>query len=525
MIINKNDYLEIQNDIVRLSSDLISKDELDSFNRHITEKLLKFTPTLMIYGTYNAGKSSLLNALFGKEEVAKTGDAPETKEIHEYEYNGYTIFDTPGMNARSEDDIVTSEHLKKSEVIIFVISNNGSMEDDYIYNKISEVVRDKKPIIIVLNNKNGINPDSIEAKESMIKVGENLRKIGDRNGIDKIETKVKLCMVNAKTALKGKLDEKNIILKKSNILQLETMIESLLEESGNKEVINSLNGYIQDFINSIISKIDNMIDSVEVKKTEELITYLEKFKQSSEIKLRNSVSKKMPTFTDNITSMLLSADTSQDDINSYISGTLNEINNNAMMISENIVRDLSIKIDGFSQEFKNIIMEDIEMNISSNSDDPEDDSYISEDIKNKVGETLKDKKLIEEGAKQILTKAKDLLPKSVMFGKGPVWISKFASKAAIGINVAVEAYSMYSANKEHQKMIEDERNRTLGAKNSAETLAESIQDSFFKNIDDLMVDTFNNLILNFKDASKKLSNDNNSLITKKENLQRLVYRL
>ena len=525
MIIDKNDYLEIQKDIIRISSDLISKDELDGFNRHITEKLLNFKPTLMIYGTYNAGKSSLLNALFGKEEIAKTGDAPETKEIHEYEYNGYTIFDTPGMNARSEDDIVTSEHLQKSEVIIFVISNSGSLEEEFVYNKISEVVRDNKPIIIVLNNKNGIDPASIEAKESMIKVGENLRKIGDRNGIDKIETKVNLCMVNARTALKGKLDKKNIILKKSNIIQLENMIEKLLEESGNKEVINSLNSYIQTFINSVIRKIDNNIDNIEVQKTEELITYLEKFKKSSYIKLKNLVSKKMPTFIDNITSMLLNADTSEDEINSYISHTMDEINNNAIKVSENIERDLSIKIDVFSQEFKNITTENIEINISKNSDDPEEDSYIPEGVKNKIGETIKDKKLIEEGAKQILTRAKDLLPKSVMFGKGPVWISKIAGKAAIGISVAVEVYSMYSANKEHQQMIEDERNRTLGAKNSAESLADSIQSSFFENIDDLMVDTFNNLILGFKDASKKLNTDNNSLITKKENLQSLVYRL
>ncbi len=525
MIIDKNDYLEVQKNIVSLSSDLMSKDELDDFNRHITEKLLNFKPTLMIYGTYNAGKSSLLNSLFGKDEIAKTGDAPETKEIHEYEYNGYTIFDTPGMNARSEDDIVTSEHLKKSEVIIFVISNSGSLEEEYVYNKISEVVRDNKPVIIVLNNKNGIDPGSIEAKESMIKVGENLRKIGDRNGIEKIETKVSLCMVNARTALKGKLEKKNIILKKSNILQLEYMIEKILEESGNKEVINSLNGYINDFISSIINKIDNKINNIEVQKTEELITYLEKFKRRSEIKLKNLVSKKIPSFIDNITSMLLNSDTSEDEINSYISNAMNEINNNAIKVSENIERELSIKIDDFSQEFKSITTEDIEINISSNSNDSEEAPYIPEDIKNRIGETLKDKKLIEESAKQILTRAKDLLPKSVMFGKGPVWISKAASKAGIGISVALEAYNMYSANKEHQQMIEGERNRTLEAKNSAESLADSIQSDFFNNIDDLMIDIFNNLILDFKDASKNLNTDNNSLITKKYNLQSLGYRL
>lgn len=524
MVVDKNSYFKIQQDIVKYSVDLVAKDELDSFNQHIEAKLSDFKPTLMIYGTYNAGKSTLLNALFGKDEMAKTGDAPETKEVHKYEYNGYTIFDTPGMNARSEDDIVTKEHLEKSEVIIFVISNNGSLEEDYVYNKISEVVKAKKPIIIVLNNKNGTDPYSTEAKESMIKVGENLRKIGDRNGIDKIESRVNLCMVNAKTALKGKLEKKNLILKKSNILQLESMIEKLLEESGSKEVINALNIYVQNFLDSVIRKIDNKIDNVEVQKTEELITYLEKFKQSSEIKLKNLVSKKMPTFIDNITSMLL-GNTLENDINSYISDTINEINNQAMDISKNIENDLSIKIDDFSQEFKTMSAEYTDIGMSNNSNKSEEDSYISDEFKSKIGDTLKDKKVMEEGAKQILTQAKSWLPKSVMYGKGPVWISKAAGKAAIGLSVALEMYSMYSANKEHQQMIEEERNRTLGAKSSAESLADNIQSSLFNSIDEMIADTFNTLIVGFKDASKKLNNDNSYLIEKKESLQSMLNKL
>ena len=525
MIIDKNCYVQIEKEVVKYSDGLIAKNEIDSFVQHIEVKLADFKPTLMIYGTYNAGKSTLLNALFGQEEMAKTGDAPETKEVHEYTYNGYTIFDTPGMNARSEDDITTTEHLEKSEVILFVLSNNGSLEEDYVYNKISEVVKMKKPIIIVLNNKNGIDPDSLQAKESIMKVGENLRKIGDRNDIENIETKVNICMVNAKTALKGKIENKKLILKKSNILQLEKMIEKLLNTSGSNEVINALNIYIQNFIERVINDIDSKIDNIEVQKTEEMITYFEKFKQSSSIRLKNLVSKKMPTFVDTITSMLLTSNPSKDEINSYISDTIDKINIQAMEIVENIESDLSIKIEDFSYEFKNLDAEYSEVNILKANDKSNEESYIPEDIKNKMGETLKDKRVIEEGAKQALTKAKELLPENVMYGKGPVWISKAAGKAAIGVSVAMEAYNIYSANKEHQQMIEDERNRTLGAKNSAETVADQIQSSLFNSIDDMTNDLFNNLIMSFKDSSKKLNQDNNTLIEQKEALQGLLNQL
>jgi len=523
MLTDKNSYIEIQKEITQLTTNIVSKDELENFTQHIASKISNFNPTLMIYGTYNAGKSTLLNALFGQEEIAKTGDAPETKDVHKYEYNGYTIFDTPGMNAKSEDDVVTAEHLEKSEVILFVISNNGSLEEEYVYQKICEVVKANKPIIIVLNNKNGVDPESSESKQSMVKVGVNLRKIGDRNNIDKIETKVNLCMVNAKTALKGKVENKKLILKKSNIVQLETMIEKVLEESGNNEVINALNIYIQNFIDSTTDRIDGKIDNVELQKLEELITYLEKFKQSSEIKFKNIVNKKMPSMVENITSGILNQN--QSDIDTYINTILEDVINQIENVSININEELSIKIDDFSNEFKKVTADYEDIDVSVDTDESsEESSYIPDDIKNKIGETLKDKRVIEEGAKQILAKAKDWLPKDLMFGKGPAWISKAAGKFAMGLSIAIEGYNIYSANQEHQQMIENERNRMLGAKNSAESIVENIQSSLYVSIDDMVADTFNTLIIGFKDESRKLSNDNKSLLDTKESLRSISNR-
>lgn len=524
MVIDKNDYLDIQKKIKTYSKGLVSKEEIDSFNKHIEIKLLDFKPTLMIYGTYNAGKSTLLNALYGQEELAKTGDAPETKEVHEYKYNGYTIFDTPGLNARSDDDIVTKEHLDKSEVILFVISNNGSLEEEYVYDKISEVVRAKKPIIIVLNNKSGIDPNSVEAIELINKVGENLRKIGDRHGIEKIESKVSLCMINAKTALKGKLENKKLILKKSNILELEKMIEKLLSEAGSVEVINALNLYIQKFVDSVIEKIDNKIDNVEVQKIEELVTYLEKYKQGSTTKLENVVNKKMPIFIDTVTSMLLSENTTDDMLNSYCTDTVGEIVEEITNIYQQIANNLKTKIDDFSKEFEDINAEYSDIRISRNSN-KEDDSFISDDIKNKFKETITDPKVTKEATKQLLTNAKKWLPKNVMFGKGPAWINKAAGKAAIGISVAIEAYNIYSAQREHTKMIQAERDRTLGARNSAEKVASEIKSTLFSGINETIDNVFNELILGFREESKKLDSDNSSFSTTKEDLRSILNRL
>lgn len=523
MVVDKNKYIVIKNEVLKYGESLCTNEELDSFLKHIDSKLNDFRPTLMIYGAYNAGKSTLLNALFGKDEYAKTGDAPETKDVHEYEYNGYTIYDTPGLNARGEDDIVTTEHLKKSEIVLFVISNNGSLEEEFVYNKISEVVKENKPLIIVLNNKSGIDENSLEAREVIDKVSINLKKIGERNGIENIESKVDICMVNAKSALKAKLENKQIMLKKSNINLLEEMIENYFCISGQKEVINTLNLYINNFIQNLISKIDSKIDNIELKKVEELITYLEKLKQSSDNKLKNIIDIKLISIVEELTSKILSGNISESSLNSYIEDNISDINNQVTQVVHKINMDLSTKISEFSKEFEELHINSINYEFLKNDD--ENESIIPDEMKSKIKETITNKKVTEEATKQVLTLAKKYLPKKVMFGKGPVWIGKAAGKAAVVISVAVEAYNIYGAISEHNKAKEAEKSRILSAKNDSQKIANEIKTTLYSEIDEMINDIFNSLIIDFKNQSSKINSTNEELIDSKNKFITILNKL
>ncbi|MCX6075663.1 MAG: dynamin family protein [Campylobacterales bacterium] len=529
MITDKNGYVKIQQEVTEYSSDLVSQEEIDSFSEHIQTKLTDFNPSIMVYGTYNAGKSTLLNALFGQEEMAKTGDSPETAEVYGYEYNGVTIYDTPGINAPQEHEEVTKEHLDKSEIILFVLSNDGSLEEQFVYEKISEIVKANKPIILVLNNKRGTELNSKEAIDEINKVNVNLSRIGDRNGIDRIENKVAICMVNAKTALKAKIENKNLLLEKSNILQLEKMIEEVLEKSGTSEVINALNGYIQKFIDNVILKIDNKIDTKEVQKTEELITFLEKYKQSSEVKLKNIVSKQTPLLSDELASILLSGSATESILNDHIEKTIQEIVQHIESEARAIESNLEIKCEEFTKEFITINPEYPHIDNLSSNNETKESSPMLDGLKNEAISRLKDNNVMKEGAQKILSTAKEYLPKSVMHGKGPVWIEKVAGKAAgkvaIGITVVMSACNMYSAHKEHEEAIQRERKRTLSAKNSAQSISNGIQAGLFANIDEIISALFNNLIKNYKNASKQLDNNNGSLLTNKDELLSIINRL
>ena len=524
MIVDKNSYLLIKDEVLEYGKDLCGEEELDSFSKHIDSKYNDFRSTLMIYGAYNAGKSTLLNALFGIDELAKTGDAPETKEISKHEYNGYVIYDTPGLNARGEDDVITAEHLKKCEIVLFVISNNGSLEEEFIYNKISEVVKENKPIIIVINNKSGIDENSIEAREIIEKVSFNLQKIGDRNGIERIESKVNICMVNAKNALKAKLENKQILLKKSNINSLEEMIENYLDISRQEDVIKTLNGYIKDFVQNMISKIDNKIDNIQLKKVEELITYLEKLKQSSDVKFKNIVDKKMISMVEELTSMILTGNLTEASLNNYIEESISDINNQVSQIMNKINSDLSIKIDEFSKEFEELSVDTMNFD-SINENKNEENSILVEQMKSKIKEVITDKKVTEEASKRILTLAKRFLPKDIMKGKGPAWIGKASGKVAIGVSVLIEAYNIYGAFKEHNEMIEKQRQMVLNAKNDAQKIANDIKTTLYVGLDEIIVEIFNSLIIDFKNESSKINGNNHEFLDLKNKFISILNKL
>jgi len=223
-----------------------------------------------------------------------------------------------------------------------------------------------------------------------------------------------------------------------------------------------------------------------------------------------------------VSAIILSSGSPDADIERCMDDVISEINNQIMNLSKNIERDLSIKVDDFSKEFQSLTAEYEAIHVSENHDGSDKTSLIPDEVKHKTGEILKDKRMIEEGAKQVLLQAKKFLPKDIMHGKGPVWMGKAAGKFAIGVSVAVEVYNVYSAHNEHQKMIEAERNRTIGARNSAVSLADNLQASLFNSIDEVINDTFNDLILHFKDASKKRNCNHKSLLEQKENLQSVL---
>lgn len=165
-------------------------------------ELLKEGINTVIIGKPNAGKSSLMNVLLGRERAIVTDIAGTTRDALEEQINlnGITlnIVDTAGI--RDTEDIVekigvdkAKEYLKSANLIIYVV--DSSTELDQNDEEIISMLSDKKAIILL--NKSDLS--QVTSQEVVEKVLEenNMEKpvilisAKEQTGIDKLENTIK----------------------------------------------------------------------------------------------------------------------------------------------------------------------------------------------------------------------------------------------------------------------------------------------------------------------------------------------
>jgi len=521
MIDYKTKYLDARENIEVIASSIMDKDSIDSFSETVEKKIQDFKPSLMLYGTYNSGKSTLLNALYGQEEKAKTGDLPETCTVTPYDWNGYTIYDTPGIDAPQEHDELTQKHLDKTEIVLFIVSNDGAFEEDYIYEKLADIVSISKPLVFVLNNKTGAN--ELELNQTIVSINKKLIDIGDRRGINQIETKVKILFVDAQTALDGKLENEQLLIEDSNIEVIENEIDKLFIDSGMGEVVANLNRYFKQYIESLIEKVNHKIDNALAKELEKQIVVLSNENIYNASRLKLQIEKESEYIGNDVKALLLDGSDEQI-LNNFIDDRtqiiLEKMKNEIEHISDKVQERENIYIDS---------LEDINIKINGikalQEDEKKDGSFSIETKKylDQVGdvvlEGLRDEKMIAESSKEVLLKLRELGVKGFK-GKWEKTLGKTAGKigetagkigkwAGPAVKVAMAGYNIYKSEKEYRQMLQQKRDYTQSAQNEANKLVHSINESFSSQLNILLDEIYSPLIKNKRKMIAKIIDKDN----------------
>lgn len=146
----------------------ISEKQKKKMNYRLSE-ILNYEPTIGIFGKTGAGKSSLCNALFGKE-ICQISDVEAcTREKQQVVLNigdnGIKLWDVPGVGENAERDKEYSELyeklLPKIDLVLWVVKADDralASDEDFYKRILKKYVDEGKPFFIVLNQVDKIEP-------------------------------------------------------------------------------------------------------------------------------------------------------------------------------------------------------------------------------------------------------------------------------------------------------------------------------------------------------------------------------
>jgi GTP-binding protein EngB required for normal cell division len=293
----------------RLSSEIITQSQ-----HNISQKLANLQPSIMLYGIYNAGKSTLLNALLGQNK-ADVSDHPETSAITEYAWQSYRIFDTPGVDAPIEHQQITEQHLQHVEVVLFVMSTNGAFDESDIYRRLAAVLKNGQRLIIILNDKIGTS----EANKHAIlqRVSQHLsQQLADQ---PLLLQDVSVIALNAKTALKGRLENKTLLIEKSNIGQLETSIHQKMAQTSLQDSLKTLAQLCLTPLDALIAAITHELANSQEQALIQQLNAMGLLKQNLEIEIERAIGHQMPLLEDELRHVLYEGDDNAESLQHTVS--------------------------------------------------------------------------------------------------------------------------------------------------------------------------------------------------------------
>lgn len=215
----------------------------------LQDKATRLRPQIMVFGLYNAGKSTLLNALMGRAE-APMADRPETSVVAQYPWQGYILLDTPGIDAPIEHEDIATKQLEDSEVVLFVVAAGGTTDEAATWERLVRILVSGRRVMLIVNNKAGIQRDS----RDFIGINDNLRQhlqhAAQAYNLTDILDQVPIHWVNAKAALRGRLENKEALVELSGILELEQALGEFLANSDTGIIFETCRKELQEAIES-----------------------------------------------------------------------------------------------------------------------------------------------------------------------------------------------------------------------------------------------------------------------------------
>lgn len=462
-------------------SDLLNSDRYHELLHRFDKKKANPELSIMVYGVYNAGKSTFINALLGQES-APVGDVPLTHKVDSYPYKNYTIQDTPGIDAPKEHEQVTDGQLEKADAVLFVVNPSGVAEEKDTLDKLIFLFKKHKKVFLIFNEKTPFS------EEDFIKIKDQTRKrlqdIALEHGIkEEILKDIPIFKINAKTALKGKLEDKPKLVEHSGINLLEKELNKFIDEIiNNNEVYHSLKSSLADFIDDNIETLQKRCDNNIKKQYDNLVKEIYQDRTLLLNSTKSRINRLQSQLSDNIKTWLRdNPKSAEQQIENWVNSNINVLHEDISYDFESLavklqsqIEDVQVSLPQLSQEdigkveiaYQELLKDGKETDFDSEKIGEVIDGIDPKHIVNVVGKVTP--KITEQHIVMTLQLTKKYLP-TLMKGIGTKTMEKMAKTVSIRflpfigpvISVGFELWDMQKESQNAQKMQQtiDEQNR------------------------------------------------------------------
>jgi len=262
----------------------LTKNEIVSF-QNMKKAMDKTQANVTCVGLYNHGKSTLLNVLIDDFEYKtfKTADARETTHNKSIIHNDIEYVDTPGLNAKVEDDKKVIKAIQNSDITLFVHTiTTGEFNEVEIkfLDNIKKYWKNpqefiERTIFVLSRIDNISNGEDIERTSNRMK--EQIKDI--------FHTDCVIIAVSSTDYVDGMLDNEAELISESNIENLKEEIRLKSEKS----VVEIKKTKIERFEKKYRDLYQKLNSKLKLNQTK--IKQLQEEKKRKDIELKNDISK------------------------------------------------------------------------------------------------------------------------------------------------------------------------------------------------------------------------------------------
>lgn len=468
--------------------------QLDKLNKEINRERLN----IMVFGAYNAGKSSLINALRGSND-AHIGEIPTTDTVDSYEWGTCYLLDSPGVNAPIEHENVSQEKLEASLLVLMVI-REGDQDAADVYERLFAMLEQNKKVFIVFNHQ--LKAEDLNT--ALQKLNSILEVYRQKTGIPKqqIET-IRVFPVNVKTALTANEQTNEEHAEKlaihSGIVEFKQAFNDWYIQYDNDEShLNSIKNIASRcLIEPIWDVLSHKIsDTGELQDTRRELSTLERKKAEINSKINSLIGNEAPSLSSNIEEIIRRTNGQNCE---------GEIQNQAQKILDSANQLLQSELDSK------------ELNLMANQD-------LANELNLPTGEAVR---VVNS---EISPETQALIAKGAAIILGTLGsVGKILGRATVLIPIVIEAFNAYQASQreqaENQARLEAERRMRQAIDNVVTSVLGNIKEQAKQTIDLVFnpeIKRIENLIKDLKNQANQAEKDRDLLDETKSDIDNLA---